>query len=81
MTSITATELKTNLGKYLKLASHEEIGIRKNGRLIAKLVPARERISDSLVGILDPAGLPADFDGDYRSLLTDMRLADYEDLD
>ena len=35
--SITATELKENLGKYLQLASTEEIFITKNGKVVAKL--------------------------------------------
>jgi prevent-host-death family protein len=35
--SITATELKENLGKYLQLASTEEIFITKNGKVIARL--------------------------------------------
>lgn len=36
--SITATELKLNLSKYLLLAEKEDICITKNGRPIAKLV-------------------------------------------
>ena len=35
--SITATEFKTNLGKYLMLAATEDIFISKNGKIIAKL--------------------------------------------
>lgn len=31
--SITATELKLNLGKYLKLAEHEDIYITRNGKI------------------------------------------------
>ena len=36
--SITATELKLNLGKYLLLAATEDIYITKNGTTVAKLV-------------------------------------------
>lgn len=36
--SITATEFKQNLGKYLTLAATEDIYITKNGIIIAKLV-------------------------------------------
>ena len=36
--SITATELKLNLSKYLLLAEKEDICITRNGRPIAKLV-------------------------------------------
>lgn len=35
--SITATELKANLGKYLVLAATEDIFITRNGKTIAKL--------------------------------------------
>ena len=35
--SITATELKQNLGKYLLLSAAEDIFITKNGKVIAKL--------------------------------------------
>ena len=35
--SITATELKSNLGKYLMLAETEDIYITRNGKVVAKL--------------------------------------------
>ena len=35
--TITATELKKNLGKYLELVSNEDICITKNGKVIAVL--------------------------------------------
>lgn len=35
--SITATELKQNLGKYLLLSATEDIFITKNGKVISKL--------------------------------------------
>ena len=53
--SITATELKVNLGKYLLLAETEDIYITKNGKVIAKLTnPYQNRvdIANSLFGIL-----------------------------
>lgn len=53
--SITATELKINLGKYLQLALTQDIYITKNGKVIAKLTnPNEERvnIAKSLFGIL-----------------------------
>ena len=53
--SITATELKMNLSKYLLLAATEDIYITRNGRTIAKLSnPYQERmdIAKSLIGIL-----------------------------
>lgn len=56
--SITATELKENLGKYLQMASTEEIFITKNGKVIAKLTnPYQDRVAlaRSLAG-----SIPAD---------------------
>lgn len=53
--SITATELKQNLGKYLLLSTKEDIYITKNGKVIAKLTnPYQERVNtaQSLFGIL-----------------------------
>lgn len=53
--SITATELKTNLGKYLLLSATEDVYITKNGKVIAKLTnPFQDRVQlvESLVGII-----------------------------
>ncbi|MBO5031819.1 MAG: type II toxin-antitoxin system prevent-host-death family antitoxin [Lachnospiraceae bacterium] len=53
--SITATELKNNLGKYLLLSATEDIFITKNGKIIAKLTnPHQDRVetAKSLFGIL-----------------------------
>lgn len=53
--SITATELKQNLSKYLILAMTEDVFITKNGKTIAKLTnPYQEKveIAKSLFGIL-----------------------------
>lgn len=57
--SVTATEFKTNLGKYLALAESEDVYITKNGKVVAKLTnPNADRIeiAKSLDGII-----PADF--------------------
>ena len=35
--SITATELKANLGKYLLMAATEDVYVTRNGRTVAKL--------------------------------------------
>ena len=44
--SITATELKLNLSKYLLLAEKEDIFITQNGRPIAKLVsPYQDKLN------------------------------------
>ncbi len=53
--SITATELKENLSKYLQLSATEDIFITKNGKVIAKLsnpFEDRIKIAESLAGII-----------------------------
>ena len=53
--SITATELKINLGKYLMLAKTEDIYITRNGKVVAKLSnPYQDRVdvAKSLFGVL-----------------------------
>lgn len=52
---ISATEFKTNIGKYLLLADNEDIIITKNGKIIAKLTNTKEdkvNMAKSLFGIL-----------------------------
>lgn len=56
--SITAAELKSNLGKYLLLAATQDIYITQNGKTVAKLVsPDQDKLNivDSLFG-----SVPAD---------------------
>ena len=56
---ITATELKTNIGRYLALAEKHDIVVTKNNRPIAKLTNVQEdklSILDSLVGIIPDNG-------------------------
>ena len=53
--SITATELKQNLGRYLLMAATEDVFITKNGKVVAKLSnPHQDRVnmSKSLFGVL-----------------------------
>ncbi len=53
--SITATELKKNLGKYLLLADKEDIFITQYGRIVAKLTnpfQQKEDIARSLFGCI-----------------------------
>lgn len=54
---ITATELKTNIGKYLRLAETEDIIITKNNKPIAKLTSLRE---DKLATLNDLVGIVKD---------------------
>lgn len=53
--SITATELKANLSKYLALAATEDVFITQYGKVVAKLSnPFQDKvdIAKSLFGIL-----------------------------
>jgi antitoxin (DNA-binding transcriptional repressor) of toxin-antitoxin stability system len=53
--SITATELKANLSKYLLLSATEDIYITRNGKVISKLTnPFQKRIetAKSLFGVI-----------------------------
>lgn len=53
--SVTATELKNNLGKYLLLSATEDVFITKNVKVVAKLTsPYENRVQTarSLFGIL-----------------------------
>ncbi len=53
--SVTATELKANPGKYLVLASTEDVFITQYGKIVAKLTnPFQDRveIAESLFGSL-----------------------------
>lgn len=68
--SISATELKNNLGKYLVLSATEDILITKNGKVVAKLTnPYQDRVevAKSLFGIL-----PKDTDEENRRALCAM---------
>lgn len=53
--SITATELKVNLAKYLFLAATQDIYVTKNGKVVAKLTsPYQDKvnIAESLIGVI-----------------------------
>jgi prevent-host-death family protein len=45
---VTATEFKTNIGKYLKMDNEEDILITRNGRNVAKLINAQDNSIASL---------------------------------
>jgi len=54
MVQVTATDFKTNFGKYLTLVSKEEIHITKNGADIAVLTAPKAKASwvDDITGII-----------------------------
>ena len=54
--TVTVTELKAHLGKYLKMVQDEDIQITKNGIIVAQLSsPQRNKLAAlrSLIGIAD----------------------------
>lgn len=60
MMIVTSTEIQNNFGKYLDLATREEVVITKNGQMIARLVGMEKTVSflsDRLVGLI-----PSDVD-------------------
>lgn len=71
---VTATEFKTNFGKYLDMLTKEEIFITRNGKTIAKVINPQVSAVDSLRGMLK--NVPSDIDLDS---LREERLSKYED--
>lgn len=45
---VTATEFKTNFGKYLELIAKEDVFITRNGKTVAKVVNPQSSAVDSL---------------------------------
>ena len=70
---VTATEFKTNFGKYLEMVAKENIFITRNGKTIAKVINPQISAVDSLRGMLKD--VPADVDLDS---LQEERLSKYE---
>ena len=70
--SITATELKANLSKYLLLAETEDVFITKNGKVVAKLTNPFQRrvdVAKSLFGALPATLTPEQAAKERRELL------------
>lgn len=71
---VTATEFKTNFGKYLDMLLWEDIFITRNGKTIAKMVNPNVSAVDAISGML--AGkLTNDYDA---KALREERLKKYE---
>ncbi len=64
MCTITATELKENFGKYMKLGQKEEIGVTHRGELIFTIVPKKEKIKEDLKTLFGSLPREAYFDDD-----------------
>ena len=80
---VTATEFRTNVGKYLELVSKEDIFISKHGKSIATLSASektKQRMVDSLAGSLR---IETDLktDEEIEDFFYRERMKDYESLD
>lgn len=58
--TITATELKANLHKYLMMVENEDINITKNGKNIATLTSGKEAKRTALYSLV---GIAKDLNG------------------
>lgn len=77
MTTVTATELQNNFGKYLQYVQNgDEVIILRNGKEVARLISHEKSVSyltDSLVGVLK---------GNYdEKQIKAERAAKYESVD
>ena len=70
---VTATEFKTNFGKYLDMLTKEDIFITRNGKTIAKVINPHVSAVDSLRGMLKNVSSEIDMDS-----LREERLSKYE---
>jgi antitoxin (DNA-binding transcriptional repressor) of toxin-antitoxin stability system len=70
---VTATEFKTNFGKYLDLLAKEDIFITRNGKTIAKVVNPHVSAVDSISGLLS-GKVPDDLD---RKSIREERITKY----
>ena len=74
---VTATQFKSNIGKYLALVANQDIFITKNGKSVARLTSTQQNkvdIVNSLFGIISNTDITLE---DARG----ERLARYETSD
>lgn len=70
---VTATEFKTNLGKYLEMIAKEDIFITRNGKTIAKVINPQISAVDSIRGMLKDVSSDISLDS-----LREERVSKYE---
>lgn len=70
---VTATEFKSNFGKYLDMLNVEDIFITKNGKTVAKMINPNISAVNTISGLLS-GQLPDDFDA---KVLREERLKKY----
>ena len=74
---VTATEFKSNIGRYLTLVADEDILITKNGKSVAKLSSTKKdklEIMRSLIGAVPDNGMTLE-------QAREERLSRYETID
>ena len=68
MTQITLSDLKTDPGKYVRLAQEQDIMITRYGKIVAKIVTADQKAAwDTITGIFRSGNVnltDADIDSD-----------------
>jgi len=74
---VTATELKTNIGKYLTLADAEDIVITRNGKSVAKLTNARD---SKLLALRSMRGMLKDAAIDLDDIRTERLSKHYDEI-
>ena len=76
---ITLTELKGNLGKYIKMSQEEDILITKNGKIISRLTEPFAKRKDKMEKRKIAKELIGSAKGEYMSLddIRAERLAKY----
>jgi len=78
---VTATDLKTNLGKYLDLLDTDDIIVTRNGRKVARLIRDEE---DVLAEVQSLYGILASSSGTTQTSTADLpeeRLVRYGNMD
>ena len=70
---ITATEFKTNLGKYIDIITRgsDEITVTKNGKQVMHITKPKPTVAEKLSSLIDdvPAGI--DYDSIKKEALAD----------
>ena len=64
MCTITATELKENLGKYIKLGQEEEIEVTHRGKVVFYITPKRLKLLLEVENLFGSLPREAYFDDD-----------------
>lgn len=64
MCTITATELKKNLGKYMQLGQTEEIEVTNRGKVVFYITPERVKLIDRVEKMFGTLPREAYYDDD-----------------